>query len=126
MVPLDGRKLASADRKSVQVWEAETGILLLRYEGHRYTTVAVNAVAWSPDGQKLASASKQNGVQIREVGIGNLLLQYEGHAVRMSAVAWSPDGQKLASASKKFGTSVQIREMGTGKLLLQYVLTFGV
>jgi eukaryotic-like serine/threonine-protein kinase len=45
----------------VQVWDALTGDIIFTYHGH---TKGVEAVAWSPDGQRIASASNDDTVQV--------------------------------------------------------------
>lgn len=67
------------------------------YQGHRSS---INAIAWSPDGTKIASASNGRTVQIWEVTTGNKLVTYQGHTDAVLTVAWSPDGQWIASGSK--------------------------
>ena len=54
----------------------------------------VTSVAWSPDGQRLASASRHGTVKVWDVRTGQELLNLEE---RLTSVAWSPDGQRLAS-----------------------------
>jgi len=51
----DGKYIVSAgDDTTVQVWDAVTGQSISTYDRH---TAWVRAVAWSPDGQAIASAS---------------------------------------------------------------------
>ncbi|RLF13842.1 MAG: hypothetical protein DRJ97_07315, partial [Thermoprotei archaeon] len=77
-------------RGYVGLYDADTGALLWSYE-----TGAIIAVAWSPDGTKLAAGSWDNKVYVFD-GQGNLLRSYEtGGSVE--AVAWSPDGSKLVA-----------------------------
>jgi len=50
----DSKYIASGSWDStVQVWDAATGRHIFTYEGH---VGAVGAVAWSPDGSRIASA----------------------------------------------------------------------
>lgn len=83
----------------------------------------LRAVAWSPDGTRIASASS-NGVlpnpagrvQVWEADTGNTVLSYQGHHYGAVDVVWSPDGQRLASAGGPDGTA-QVWEAESGRLL---------
>jgi tetratricopeptide (TPR) repeat protein len=57
-------------------------------------------VAFSPDGQRLASASEDKTVRIWDSATGKELLALKGHADTVSSVAFSPDGQRLASGNQ--------------------------
>ncbi|MFN6028589.1 MAG: helix-hairpin-helix domain-containing protein, partial [Dolichospermum sp.] len=70
--------------------------LLQTLTGHSYS---VNSVAYSPDGQILASGSGDDTIKLWNVNTGNLLQTLEGHFNSVTSVAYSPDGQTLASGS---------------------------
>ena len=91
------------------------GTTILTYHGH---TNFVNAVAWSPDGNYIASASSDRTVRVWNAFTGKTLLTYGGHSDEVTAVAWSPDGTRIASGSRD-GT-VQVWDPGTGRPLLTY------
>jgi hypothetical protein len=55
-------------------------------------------VAWSPDGQRLATGSG-GGAKVWDVAGGRELLTLKGHSGAVYGVAWSPDGQRLATGS---------------------------
>lgn len=59
----------------------------------------ITALAWSPDGKYLASASYDKTVQIWDAANGQHLLTYKKHTERVNSVCWSPDSQMVASAS---------------------------
>jgi hypothetical protein len=65
------------------------GTTLLTYRGHKEW---VRAVAWSPDGTKIASGSHDKTIHIWDTQTGNLLHVYQGHSWMVTGVAWSPDG----------------------------------
>jgi WD40 repeat protein len=60
---------------------------------------AVSAVAFAPDGSRLASGSADGTVRLWDVAAGKQLRQWTGHRAGVKAVAFSPDTTKLASAS---------------------------
>ncbi|KAF8541118.1 WD40-repeat-containing domain protein [Trichophaea hybrida] len=62
-------------------------------EGH---SRVVNSVAFSPDGQLLASASEYCGVRFWDPSTGGVLGTIEGHSNYIRGVAFSPNGQLLA------------------------------
>jgi WD40 repeat protein len=64
--------------------------------GHRK---AVNAVAWSPDGTRLATAGTDGTAQLWDPITGEQLITLTDTAT-MSAVAWSPDGTRIATAGE--------------------------
>lgn len=73
-------------------------------------------IAWSPDGQTLASGSNDNIIRLWNPKTGRLLRAFAGNvADGISSVAWSPDGQMLASGSWDKG--VKLWEVKTGQLL---------
>ena len=59
----------------------------------------VASVAWSADGQRLASGGLDNTVKVWDTQSGACVLSLEGHGNRVASVAWSADGQRLASGS---------------------------
>ncbi|WP_235112846.1 WD40 repeat domain-containing protein [Acaryochloris sp. 'Moss Beach'] len=73
----------------------EGGSLLTTLEGH---TNRVRALAYSPDGSTLATASDNNTVKLWSKE-GSLLTTLEGHTDWVRALAYSPDGSTLATAS---------------------------
>ncbi|MBE3557614.1 MAG: protein kinase [Ktedonobacteraceae bacterium] len=78
----------------------------------------ITAVAWSPDGRQIATASYDKTVRVWDAANGQHLLTCKGHSQRVNALCWSSDGKQLASVGDDH--SVQIWEVAGGKLLFSH------
>ncbi len=107
----DGKLLARGGLP-VQVWDTATG-KLLRWA--RADEEGGEALAFSPDGKVLASASAGT-MTLREVATGRELRRFPCHRL-CRQLLFSPDGKKLASTSAHGPFFVW--ESATGKLLYQ-------
>jgi WD40 repeat protein len=96
----DGHLVAcgqSDPRPRIDVWETATGHLRFRLEGHAHW---LTSVAFSPDGQRLASASVDQTVKLWDLTTGFEVLTLRGHRGVVNAVSFSPDGQCLATGGE--------------------------
>lgn len=79
--------------------------------GHR---AAVRAVAYSPDGQFLATGSRDNTIKLWQLSTGREIRTFIGHLNPVNTVAFDPTGQWLASGSSD--NSIIIWEVATGRI----------
>ena len=73
----------------------------------------VNTVAFSPNGDILASGSQDYTTRLWEARSGNLLGMLKGHEAQVSSIAFSPDGSKVVTCS--YDSSVRIWAVPTGE-----------
>jgi len=90
---------------------------LLTLKGH---SGPVASVAFSPDGKRLASASKDQTVKVWNAATGQETLTLKGHSTSVLSVAFSPDGKRLASASNDGTVKVWDAMSGQETLTLKH------
>ncbi len=78
----------------------------------------VVGVAFSPNGQQLATSDTKGDIQIWDTQTGTQLRRCQGHRHWTWAVAFSPDGQYLASSSDDY--CVKLWDGETGQCLQTY------
>jgi serine/threonine protein kinase len=93
-----GDMLASVAYSTIHLLSATTGKLICTLTGHDYI-LPVESVAFSHDGQILASGSGDNKIKLWLVSTGREILTLTGHSSSVNSVAFSHDGKILASGS---------------------------
>ena len=78
--------------------------LKAKYFTYSYSA-RVNAISWSQDGKRLASASSDKTVQVWDITVNSKLFTFN-HNGPVLAMAWSPDGKYIASGGD--GKIVQV------------------
>jgi WD40 repeat protein len=100
---LDGKILAGgSEGDTIMLWHPQTGELLSTLSGQEGDVLSI---AFSSDGQTLASASSEN-IKIWDVYTGELLHTLTGNSNSVESIAFSPDGLTLVS-----GCSIYDEEM---------------
>jgi WD40 repeat protein/serine/threonine protein kinase len=107
------RKALPPNHVEIKVWEMATGKETLSVTGQR---LAAWSVAFSPDGQRLASGDIDM-VSVWDATTGKEILSLKGHDTAVKSVSFSPDGQRLASAS--IDCTVKVWDLATGKQVLE-------
>lgn len=92
----DGTKLAGAsvaEPDASMVWDVETGSPLFSLPGQ------LNAVAFSADGSRLATAGRDKTGRLWNVATGQPVLTLLGHTDQLRDIAFSGDGRRVATAA---------------------------
>ena len=95
-VPMETPWQVRVEDDTVRLWEANTGANTHTLTGH---TGGGWSVAFSPDGNTIASGSEDKTIRLWEVDTGANTRTLTGHTGRVNSVAFSPDGNTLASGS---------------------------
>jgi WD40 repeat protein len=98
----DGERIATikagASTYDLALWAALNGDLLWLSRSDNHTK-EVNSIAYSPDGEMIATGSADATVKLWNAPDATLAKTLEGHNAEVLSLAFSPDGQFLVSAS---------------------------
>jgi WD40 repeat protein len=97
----DGQTFAGYDYSDdsylrIKFWNLNNGQEICTLVGHSEWT---NPIAFSPDGQTLASGSGDQTIKLWNLTSEELICTLFGHSGSVWSIAFSPDGQTLASGS---------------------------
>jgi WD40 repeat protein/serine/threonine protein kinase len=95
----DRRRVATGCTTGPKLWDLTSTQGCRTFRGHRGV---VNAVAFSPDGQSVATGGADETLVLRRVTDGHVYWEapHPGEWKGIIAVAFSPDGRQIASASR--------------------------
>ena len=118
----DGERLATSASRTVRVWKAATGeevLTLPSLEG------LVTSIAFSPDGKRLAAASRDGSVKVWDAVTGVTCLTLPGHTSAVYGMTYSPDGRRLVTAAggtnkggERLDSEVKLWDALTGQEIL--------
>lgn len=119
----DGKLLAAHESGGpVHIWEAATGKRVRTIEVGQYLAMAV---AFSPDGKRLATLALTNtagGCRVWDTATGKQLTFFDIGTTRWGSLTWSPDGKLLALAgSSSQAVGVALIDPDTGKEARRFI-----
>jgi WD40 repeat protein len=104
----DGRLAVAQMGGHITLWDADRRRCSVpRLIGH---SAMVWSLAFTPDGTRLASASRDMTVKLWDTASGQEVLTLRDFASEVSGVAFSPDGRRLVTTD--LGGSVRLYEIG--------------
>ncbi|MBD2532757.1 hypothetical protein H6G97_25510 [Nostoc flagelliforme FACHB-838] len=117
--------LSGYDFSYLTVWQADMRSINLYNVNFAHADLAkcvfaetlggIHSVAFSPDGQLLATGDTNNEIRLYQVVDGKQLLSYKGHTGWIWSVAFSYQGHILASGSED--QTVKLWDIATGQCL---------
>ena len=93
----DGTLLAVGAVRDLHLLDAESWKLVATLAGH---TDAIYALAFSPDGTRLVSGSRDRTLRVWDARARTPIAVLHGHTDEVFAVAYSPDARRIVSAGR--------------------------
>ena len=117
----DGKRIATASGdRTVKIWNAENGRLLLTIDGFTDFT-NLSYIKFSPDNKSIATISEDQSVRVWDSNSGHLLYKFNDSVFYLSHVEYSPDGKYLLQIQD---TVINIWDIQGKKLLHTGIQSF--
>ncbi len=109
-----GGFLACGSDASIRLWDVENWQEKAVMRGHKQS---VECLAWSPNGQIIASGSFDHSIKFWDATSGKETITLFGHSNEVKSLAFSSDGSTLASCEGKFllPSSIKLWNVRSGK-----------
>ncbi len=107
----DGRIVTSSYDGVIRIWDDSSGKMLKEFSAG--PSVAWT-VAFSPDGQQVASSGEDTKIHLWNAETGTLIRSLKGHQRNVWSVRFSPDGRHILSGS--FDESINLWNLQEGRL----------
>lgn len=101
----DGTRLVTAEGnsdRSAQIWDVESGALLQSLQ----SPAPLNAVAYSPDGTRIATGGTDGKARVWDAETGRELVTLAGHTAGIASVAFSSNGDRVVTGGHDDTTRV--------------------
>jgi WD40 repeat protein/serine/threonine protein kinase len=108
-----GLQLATVDQdaRTIHLREVSSGKAITVLRGHEGP---VSALAYSPDGKRLASGSADNTLRLWDMAAGKAVAVLHGHEKPVEWLSYSPDGRRICSGD---GASARLWDASDGRAI---------
>ncbi len=117
----DGTMLAASENGATVIWDVATGKEIRRWPAERYLA-SNHALAFSPDGRRLAVSGEANRITVLDVATGALVAPRHNHSKEIRSLAVSRDGRTIATAGED--PALRLWDAETGRELRCLVSPF--
>ncbi len=107
----DGRRIAFAFDRAIELREVVSGRLRHTLEGHEDR---VSTLAWEPSGGRIASAAADEHVRIWDSRSGRFLHQVQGFIFGIDSLQWDPRGERIAASADE---GIRVWDAASGAVL---------